>query len=293
MVRIVVRKFGVLEDRFTDEVLDVLSGCYDRINGDAVEIVDLYLFEKSSTMKALVNEEKRKLGIRTSAFEESYYALHDAWHGTPRIMVAHDKISALPELVRMGSLRHEAAHTILHGSLEYYSFPLSASLTRLEEEGVVSRQMARDLLHLVSVAAKDFEVTRLLYENQFAEDQVAFNKHILEPSEEDREAWELAKEDQAFRLLVLASILKTICCAAPLLKDHDHGRGISESIRKSLGYLPEETSERLLRMLDVPTKFGRNTHENVHLLLDKAVDELVVGEEHSARASGKTYKSQH
>lgn len=277
MVRIVVRKFGDVEDRFTDEVLVVLRDCYDRINGDAVKIVDLYLFEKSSTMNALVNEEKRKLGIKTSAFEESYYALHDAWHGTPRIMVAHDRISALPELVRMGSLRHEAAHTVLHGSLEFYSFPLSASLIRLEEEGVISRQMARDLLHLVSVAAKDFEVTRLLYENQFVEDQVAFNKHILEPSEEEREAWELAKEDQAFRLLVLTSILKTICCAAPLLKDHDHGGGISESIKKSLGYLPEETSERLLRIFDVATKFGRNTHENVHLLLDKTVDELVVG----------------
>lgn len=277
MARIVVRKFGDVEDRFTDEVLDVLRVCYDRINADAVKIVDLYLFEKSSTMNALVNEEKRKLGIKTSAFEESYYALHDAWHGTPRIMVAHDKISALPELVRMGSLRHEAAHTVLHGSLEFYSFPLSASLTRLEEEGVVSRQMARDLLHLVSVAGKDFEVTRLLYEKQFVEDQVAFSKHILEPSEEDREAWELAKEDQAFRLLVLASILKTICCAAPLLKDHDHGGEISESIKKSLGYLPEETSECLLRILEVATKFGRNTHENVDLLLAKTVDELVVG----------------
>ena len=272
-----MRKFGDVEERFADEVLDVLRDCYDRINGDAVKIVDLYLFEKSSTMNALVNEEKRKLGIKTSAFEESYYALHDAWHGTPRIMVAHDKISALPELVRMGSLRHEAAHTVLHGSLEFYSFPLSVSLIRLEEEGVVSRQMARDLLHLVSVAAKDFEVTRLLYENQFVQDQVAFNKHILEPSEDDREAWELAKEDQAFTLLVLASILKTICCAAPLLKDPDHSRGISESIKKSLGYLPEETSERLLRILEVATKFGRNTHENVDLLLAKTVHELVVG----------------
>jgi len=289
MVRIVVRKFGYVEDRFADEVLEVLRDCYDRINGDAVKIVDLYLFDKSSTMNALLNEEKRKLGIKTSAFEESYYALHDAWHGTPRIMVAHDKISALPELVRMGSLRHEAAHTILHGSLEFYSFPLSASLTRLEEEGVVSRQMARDLLHLVSVAAKDFEVTRLLYGNQFVEDQVAFNKHILEPSEEDREAWELAKEDQASRLLVLASILKTICCAAPLLKDDDHGRETSESIKNSLAHLPEEASERLLGILEVAKKFGRNTHENVGLLLAKTVDELVVGR----RTLGLSQREEH
>jgi len=277
MVKIVVRRFGDIKERFTDEVLGILRDCYDRIDADAVVIADLYLFSKSSTMNAFVNEEKRKLGIKTSAFEESYYALHDAWHGTPRIMVAHDRMSALPALVRIGSLRHEAAHTVLHGSLEFYSFPLSASLLRLEEEGVVSRKVARDVLHLISIAVKDFEVTRLLYENQFVEDQVAYSKYILEPSEEDREAWELAKDDKAARLLVLVSLLKTICCAAPLLENHDHGSEISKSIKKSLSHLPEETSESLLRILDAATKFGKNTHENVDLLLGKIVDELVVG----------------
>jgi len=281
MVKIVVRRFGGLKEGFTEKVLEILRECYNRIDANAVGIVDLYLFEKSSAMNAFVSEEKRKLGIKTSAFEESYYALHDAWHGTPRIMVAYDMMSALPEPVRTGSLRHEAAHTMLHGSLEFYSFPFSASLLRLEEEGVIPRRVARDLLHLISIAAKDFEATRLLYDNQFVEDQVAFNKHILEPSGEDREAWELAEKDKPSRLLVLVSILKTICCAAPLLKNHNHGGEISESIKKSLSYLPEGTSESLLGILDVATKFGRNTHENVDLLLGKTIDELVTGEKNT------------
>lgn len=281
MVKIVVRRFGDIEERFTDEVLDVLRDCYDRINAGAVEIADLYLFSKSSTMNAFVNEEKRKLGIKTSAFEESYYALHDAWHGTPRIMVAHDRMSALPALVRIGSLRHEAAHMVLHGSLEFYSFPLSASLLRLEEEGVVPRKVARDVLHLVSIAVKDFEVTRLLFENGFVEDQVSYSKHILAPSEEDREAWELAKDDKAARLLVLVSLLKAVCCAAPLTKDREYGGEMSESIKKSLSHLPKETSESLLRILDLATKFGKNTHENADLLLKKTLNGLTVGEKNA------------
>ena len=279
MVKIVVRRFGDVKEGLAEKVLEILHECYNRIDADAVAIVDLYIFDKSSAMNAFVSEEKRKLGIKTSAFEASYYALHDAWHGTPRIMVAYDMMSALPELVRTGSLRHEAAHTMLHGSLEFYSFPLSPSLLRLEEGGVVSRSVARDVLHLVSVAVKDFEVTRLLYENHFVEDQVAFNKHILEPSEEDREAWELAGKNQPARLLVLVAILKTICCAAPLLKDHDHGGEISESIKKSLGHLPERTSESLLRILDVAEKLGKNTHENVDLLLRAVINELLIGRE--------------
>lgn len=168
-------------------------------------------------MNAFLTEEKRSLGIGTSAFESSFFAVHDAWRGTPRIMVAHDKILALPGLVSVGGLHHEVAHTVLHGSLEYYSFSVPTSLLRLERVGKIPRQMMRDILYLVSIAVKDCEVTRLLYEKGFVEDQVAYNRHFLEPSEEDHEAWDIAKENKTVRILFLVSILKTVFCAVPLL----------------------------------------------------------------------------
>ncbi|MFB0504281.1 MAG: hypothetical protein ACETWE_10645, partial [Candidatus Bathyarchaeia archaeon] len=63
-----------------------MNDCYYRNNSSAVKIVDLYLFDRSSRMNAFLSEEKRKLGIKTSAFEASFFAVHDAWRGTPRIM---------------------------------------------------------------------------------------------------------------------------------------------------------------------------------------------------------------
>jgi len=275
-VRVVIRKFGDVEEKFADEVLDIMNDCYDRIKAHEVKIVDLYLFNKSSAMNAFVNEEKRKLGIETSAFEASFFAVHDAWHGTSRIMVAYDRAVDLPYLVRIGGLCHEVAHTILHGSLEYYSFPSPTRL--LEREGFVSRPMMRDILYLTSIAVKDYEVTRLLYQNGYVEDQVAYNKYFLEPSEEDYETWELAKENKTARLLVLVSLLKTACCAAPLLRDERYGGEIGESITRSVNYLPAELSELLLRLLDSASEFGENTHENVHLFMKKFIDELVVKE---------------
>ena len=274
-VRIVSQRFGDLKESFVVEVLGIMDDCYNRINAEAVKIVDLYLFDKSSAMNAFLVEEKRKLGIATSAFEASFFAVHDAWRGTPRIMVAYDRMLTLPELVRVGSLQHEVAHTILHGSLEYYSFAVPTFLFKLENEGLVSRQIIWDLLYLVSIAVKDYEVTRLLYENGFLEDQVAYSKYLLEPSEEDHEAWKLSSKNKTARLLTLVSLLKTACCAAPLLKDAIYGKEIAKSIARSMSYLPKEVSTRLSKTLEAASKFGQNTHENVDVFMRQISAELV------------------
>jgi hypothetical protein len=276
MIRIVVRRFGDVEERFVKKVLEILNDCYNRLGAHDVEIVDVYIFEKSSSMNAFMNEEKRKFGIKTSAFEESFLAVHDAWHGTPRIMVAYDKMFHVPELVGIGGLRHEVAHTVLHGSLEYYSFPTPTFLLELERKGAISRQITRDLVYLASIAVKDYEVTRLLYEKGYVEDQLAYNEYYLKPSEEDLEAWKLAEKNKTARLLFLVSALKTFCCGAPLLKDETNGEEISKAMTKSMSFLPTELSARLLKILEAASRFGRKTHENVDWFLKEIINELVI-----------------
>jgi hypothetical protein len=274
MIKIVVRKFGDVDERFVEEVLEVLNSCYARLGANAVEIVDVYIFEKSSSIGAFINGEKRNLGIETSAFEDSFLAVHDAWHGTPRIMVAYDKMLHVPELVRVGGLRHEVAHTVLHGSLEYYTFTMPTFLLELEREAVISRQITRDLVYLASIAVKDYEVTRLLYKKGYVEDQLAYNEYYLKPSEEEPEAWKLAEKNKTARLLFLASVLKTACCAAPLLKDEKYGKEILKTITRSINFLPTELSAQLMKMLE-GAKFGRDTHENIDKFLREIIDKLV------------------
>jgi hypothetical protein len=241
-----------------------------------VEIVDIYVFDKSSSMNAFMNEEKRKLGIETSAFEENFLAVHDAWHGTPRIMVAHDKLLEVPKLVGIGGLHHEVAHTVLHGYLEYYSFPMPMSLLELERDNVISRQEMKNLVYLASVAVKDYEVTRLLYENGYVDDQVAYSEYYLKPSEEELEAWKLAEKNRSIRLLFLVSVLKTACCAAPLLKDERYGGEVFRTVTKSMSFLPAELSAQLLKIVKGTSELGKNTHENVGRLMKEIVEELVI-----------------
>jgi hypothetical protein len=281
LVRIVVRRFGGVEEGFVQRVLGILNDFFDRVGANGVEIVDVYLFERSSSMNAFVNDEKRKLGIGTSAFEESFLAVHDAWRGTPRIMVAYDNVLHVPELVGTGALRHEAAHSVLHGSLEYYSFPMPAFLLELERRGVVSRQITADLVYLASVAVKDCEVTRLLYGKGYVEDQLAYNEYYLKLSEEELTAWKLAEKNKTAELLFLVSALKTVCCAAPLLKDERYGGQILEAITRSMDFLPKDLCAQLLRIVEATSKFGTNTHENVDLFMKKIIDELIIKQKSS------------
>jgi hypothetical protein len=191
-------------------------------------------------------------------------------------MVAYDKMLHVPKSVGIGVLRHEAAHTALHGSLEYYSFPIPMFLLELERNGVVSRQVIRDLVYLASVAVKDYEVTRLLYEKGYVKDQVAYNEYCLKPSEEELEAWRLAEKNKTAMLLFLVSALKTACCAAPLLKDERYGEEVLKIIAGSMNSLPTELSARLLKILGATSKFGRNTHVNVDRFMKEIIDELII-----------------
>jgi hypothetical protein len=274
MTKIVVHRFGDLEKGFVERIVEILEDCYNSLGVHTVEIVDVYIFESSSSMSAFINDEKAKLGIKTSAFEEDFLAVHDAWHGTPRIMIGRNKMSQVPELVGFGALHHEVAHTVLHGSLEYYVFPTPIFLLNLQRKSVISMQTLRDLVYLGSIAVKDYEVTHLLYENGYVDDQVAYNEYCLQPSSEEGEAWKLAEKNNVASLLFLVSILKTAFCAAPLLKDRRCGAGISEAITKSMNFLPSKSSARLFRILEAASEFGMNTHENVARFM-KEIENLV------------------
>jgi hypothetical protein len=275
VVRIVLREFGTVEDRFAQAVLVIFKNFYNRIAVGAVELIDLYLFEKTSSMNAFLDQEKRNLGIATSPFETRFLAVHDAWHGTPRIMVACDKVFCLPKLVRLGCMHHEAAHTVLHGSLEYYMFSAPTFSAPLKEKIAVLRPVLGDILYLVSTAVKDYEATRLLVNNGFIKDQVAYNKYTLKPSEEDTDTWNLARQNTIAQVLFLIALLKTACCAAPFLQDQKYGGQINELLVRNINYLPPIWISRLLTLLETTSKFGPDTHQNVELFTRTVLDALI------------------
>ena len=225
-------------------------------------------------MSGFLREEKKRLGVPTSDFEDLFFASHDAWYGIPRIMVCLEKTFNQPRLVNIGGIRHEIAHTILHGSPEYYVFHIPEALRTIEKRKKIPRRTILDLLYLISIAVKDFEVTRLLYRKGYVEDQVAYNEYCLKPTKEDLQTWHIAQMNPATKLLAFTSLLKPVCSAMPLLEDGKYSGKITEAITQSLVYIPGNLSFKVKILLEKLTGFGANTHQNVEIFARELVNEF-------------------
>ncbi len=264
LVHIVVSKYGKIDDEEIERVIEIMQECYSRLSPHEVSLVDLYLFERSSSVEAFFAKECRKVGVASAPFDELFFAMHDAWRGIPRITLCLEKMEKLPKLVKMGGIRHEVGHSILHGNLRYYVLSFPPALLEIADRFNLSFEYVTNLLYLISIAVKDYEVTRLLHERGYVEDQVAYAKHLLKVSEDDTLSWEISRGKPPAEALCLISCLKAAGCAAPLLVDKKFGEEVRQYLMESLSYLPADRSTLLLRVVEggFPS-LGTDTLDNV------------------------------
>jgi len=276
MVRILVSKFGYIQSETIDSIQSIMEECYNRLQPYGLSLVDLYLFERSSALEAFLSQEYAKMGVTSSRFDEDFYAVHDAWRGIPRISVSVERIQSLTELTRAGVLRHEVGHSILHGSLQYYIFPIPHLLMEASERFDLPVQYLNDMLYLISIAVKDFEVTRLLHSGGYIEDQVAYTESVLEASEDDLAAWEIGKLNPQAKILCMVSRLKDFSCASALISDEKLRERIRMKLTGAMNYFPEEVSTKILNIiLKLPSSLQADTLGNVDKVTRIILEELV------------------
>jgi hypothetical protein len=264
LVRIAVSKFGRIEDETMNSVIETMEECYGQLAPHEVSLVDLYVFERSSSVEAFLAKECAEVGVTSAPFDDLFFAMHDAWRGTPRIILCLERMKTLPELVKIGGIRHEVGHSILHGSLGYYLLSFPPSLLEIADQFSLSFEYLTNMLYLISIAVKDYEVSRLLYGRGYVEDQVAYAKHLLRISESDVLSWEISRGNQPVEVLCLISCLKAAGCAAPLLIDKKFGEDVRRCLIESLSYLPADLSALLLKViLEGFPSLGTDTLDNI------------------------------
>ncbi|UCF58322.1 MAG: hypothetical protein JSV15_04365 [Candidatus Bathyarchaeota archaeon] len=270
MVHIVLSRFGEVSDKEINRVLKVMEECYCRLEPHEVELVDLFVFERSSSVEAFLTKEFQRVGVVSAPFDELFFATHDAWCGTPRITLCFEKMRKLPKLVQIGGVRHEVGHSVLHGSLCYYLLPFSPTLLKLISRFNLSREYATNVLYLISIAAKDYEVSHLLCERGYVEDQVAYAKYLLTVSESDVLSWEMSQGRPLLEILCLISCLKTAGCSMPLLPDKAFCKEMKHRLEESLSYLPVDHRALLLEVVwEGFSSFGTDTFDNVNNMVRK------------------------
>lgn len=247
--KIILSKFGNVGNQEINYILRIMRECYDRLKPHEVALVDLYVFEQSASMDAFMAKESKEVGVVSTSLDESFFALHDAYRGTSRIILCIEKMKKLPRLVQVGAIRHEVGHSILHGSLFYYILPLPPVLLDIINNFKMPEEYAINLLYLISIAVKDYEVSRLLHERGYIKDQIAYTKYFLTVSESDKTSWEIARGKPAAEIMCLVSCLKTAGCATPFLFSKTFGDEMKRLLKENLLYLPIEYSTRLLNVV--------------------------------------------
>jgi len=251
------------------EIRVILEECYPQLGQWLPEKVEVRLFAMPVQLATFLESEKAELGIKTSG-DEAFTCSHDAWRGVPRLLICLERLSALSPLARVGVLRHEAAHTVLHGALVYYVFRLLPDCLDLAQTKGVDLTVLQQVLYYVAIAVKDFEVTRLLLHQGYRECQVAFAQAQFLPSDEDKLAWLLAKYNPQARLLFFTSQLKTLLLGWPL--EVAGLLPLEKCTDFMLSYVePNERKLLLALATSIAKQLGEDTHDNVRLTLKQVL----------------------
>jgi len=256
MAKVSLAKFGEISPPILNKILDLMDECYRLLGEPIGGSVDLEIFEKSGA--------------------ETFFATHDALEGKPRIRVYLDKLLALPESVALAGLRRQVAHSILHGSLKFYLVRFPEHLKRVVTRYKLPYEFGNSLLYGTAMAAKEYEVTELLYKRNFVNDQIAYAKYILEPTSEDVLTWGIVLKNKLEKILHLAAIVRDISCAVPLAYDKIFGDEIKESIRRRIAHISPEYQARIQKI--IYKKFpllGTDTFENIDLVTEWVIEEIV------------------
>ena len=275
MVEILIFKAGDIPESWLRWILHVMEECYRRLEPHGVDLVNLYLFKRCSSAQAFLRMEGERLGISVTHLAEGFFALHDAWTGIPRITICVDRMGRLPSLVQLGGIRHEVGHSILHGSPEYYAFPPTPKLMRLAERLRIPQPYITSIVYLVSLAVKDYEVSRLLHRHGYLEDQVAYAKHLLSVSEEDLLAWRLSSGNPLAETLCIAAWLKGVGCALPFIRDKRCGGELTSILHRNLSSLPKASSGLISSILNEFPSLGDDTFENVSRIIDLLAERVL------------------
>jgi len=274
--RIVTSRFGEVSDAEVRSIVEVMEECYSRLAPHEVALVDLYVFERASTMEAFLAKESEDVGVVSASFGELFFATHDAWRGTPRIILCLERLRKLSKLVFLGGVRHEVGHSVLHGDLRYYLIPLPPALLETVSRFKLSQEYATNLLYLVSIAVKDYEVSRLLYRNGYAKDQAVYAGHLLTVSEDDVREWEVARGNPVAEILCLVSTLKTVSPAIPFLSNDALRDDVKRLIGANLSRFPADYSNMLLKMAVKDFPFlGMDTMNNIDCVARLVVKRIV------------------
>ncbi len=234
---------GNISGSFRKEVTKVINDCYKRFGGRVPYRIAVYLFDTEENLNNFLREEKFKLGLSFNNIDEASPCTFEVFRGYPKLLICNDRLSKYSKHARAGAIRHEAAHTVLHGTLEYSIFQIPEDCRHIAMVKGIDSEKLDEVFFQLSLGVKDFEATRFLISHDFIQCQIAFALEWIKPSEDDRTAWSVSRSNRQTRFIYESALMRPLLFTDPLL-----------SLPKSRKVPLEEQvqlSARIEQMLDV------------------------------------------
>jgi len=275
-LEIILQSHGRIPDKAKGEIQEVMEDCYRRLSPAGPEIVDVVLFEDASRMEGYLLTEQNSLGVYSQGLDSKFVATHEAWTGIPRILICYERLQELSPQLRGAVVRHEVAHSVLHGSPEYYIFPIPRPLLEASEKYNLQRDYSLHILYLLAMSVKDYEATRILLDHQYVEDQIDYAWYFCKTGKDDLEAWKISKGDPRKELLCLVGRFKDFACVVAVIARQEPDASELAAAKKELDYLPEDASSRLLEVCTALTEMnGHDTFRKVDRVADLIARKLI------------------
>jgi len=172
-IKIIITPIGRIPEEFMNLVKEALESFYRKVVEEVY--VEVYIYATRYAKLAYLEEQALRYGALVVG---DFVVMHEAWSGWPKIHVDYEYCSKLEEHYVRALLIHEAAHSILHGSPQYYIVSVQEKLLG-DPEHLAG-------IYLASTIVKDMDVYRFLYEKKFVEEVETYSEFIVKHQIEDK-----------------------------------------------------------------------------------------------------------
>lgn len=203
---------GEVPEEEINRIVETIAQLYRKSPFGTPSSLEIVVVDTISRREKIMKEEEKKLGIKVS---EDYPVTHEAWWGTPRIVACVESLTRLAPIIARASILVAAAHSILHGSQEYYRYRLSPEAVRRGREKGWDVEHLERFLYLVASGIKNLAVAKLLVRCGFVPEHINLALDQLDLEESEKSLWKFVEGNAIGRALYLASLLKNILFAYP------------------------------------------------------------------------------
>jgi hypothetical protein len=193
-------------------------------------------------------KEKEELGIITGE-ESDFLATHEAWRGYPSIHLCHERVKGFQNPLIEGVLHHEIGHALFHGSMEFYTFTFTNRLQEVARLNGFELHHLQQCVYFLSIAMKDWEVIQWLTTIGLGPSQKSLLEYMLNDTEDEREAWGVAKRSPVTKKIAMAAFLKIILpIEAMILIGFEDARKLKDQWKEAYSWLSVTERDGLLRL---------------------------------------------